>query len=106
MRVIAISASAMVWYNLKIIISPDELEIARMTHLAKILQVPLLLVFTHVVIRNFCLLLHNLALLVQWRQAEINLIVDRLIGSNQLAKLKIGSRITLLLLSLRDLPVI
>lgn len=77
-----------------------------MTHLAKILQVPLLLALIQVVIRNFCLLLHNLALLVQWRQAEINLIVNRLIGLNQLAKLKIGSRIALLFLPLRDLPVI
>lgn len=60
----------------------------------------------HVVKRNFCLLLHDLALLVQWRQAEINLIVDWLIGLNQFAKLKVGSRITLVLLPLKDLPVI
>ena len=77
-----------------------------MTHLPEILQVPLLLVLTYVVIRNFCLLLHDFALFVQWRQAEINLIDDRLIGLKQLTKLKIGSRITLLLLSLRDLPMI
>lgn len=77
-----------------------------MTHLAKVLQVPLFQVLVHVVIRNFCLLLHDLALFVQRRQAEINLIVDGLIGLNQFAKLMVGSRITLVLLPLEDLTVV